>query len=157
LLYTDDEIRLYNITLCDVCRSLETLKEHRDFGKKEAKCCLCHSKEGVLKQLRDKNIKWTHLNCINWFGFVKLKKENDFSFFQVEAGLPSNTWTGDCSICDKMRKDDFLVKCADKNCNKYFHTKCIKEKLKDNIKSETSNVIGLRWFKCADCSKGLFI
>jgi hypothetical protein len=157
-LYTDDEIKKNNISYCDVCRALELTQENQiEAFKKDAKCCFCFSKEGVLKKIREKKEKWTHLNCVSWFGTsIKLVRENGFSLFKVEKPICSGTWTETCHFCNKTAKEDFFVKCSGKTCNKYYHTKCVQNNLKENINLLQLNEITAISFWCEECSKEIF-
>lgn len=128
LLYTEDEIKKYSISKCDVCR---TPKEQTN----RIRCFICNKNDGILKKIRDKTDRWGHIGCVKYF-FIPLKFENGFTFFKLDKALPDDTWIGDCSICSKSSKNDFLVKCNKQSCNKYFHSKCLKNKptLIDSLK-----------------------
>lgn len=135
-LYSDEDLKKYNISACDVCRfSAAYAEDVKDEQKKEqllAKwkkeiiCCFCRKSDGYLKKIViDKNSKWTHVQCMKWFLPLKLVSENGFNFFKTDKNLPGQIWTEECCFCNKTEKGDFLVSCNKQNCGKYFHTKCV--------------------------------
>jgi len=120
-------MKKYNITMCDLCRSCEAQDEEtRDKYFKKIKCFLCHKKDGVLRNLYlRQQKKWTHINCMRWFRFIKLKRENGFAIFVSDQDVDEKTWLEDCKSCKKtICGGDFLIKCSKKLCDKYFHSKC---------------------------------
>lgn len=114
-LYTKIEIEKGGIKACDVCRIKVNSK---------IKCELCRKNYGMLKQFKYlSKLKWIHFTCSKWFPQIIMKTQNTYKIFICDDKLPSATWLSDCSLCHKTN-NDFLVKCGEKQCDKYTHTKC---------------------------------
>ncbi len=141
-----------------MCRTLENFEEEGEAVKekvmKEIKCLFCGKKEGILKILKEKKDKWTHINCMKWFLNVRLASENGFTIFKTEKNLPGSIWTEECSSCKKTVKGDFFIKCNRLGCEKYFHTKCIRNNCVEEIKA---NGITYFLFHCEEHSKNYIV
>jgi hypothetical protein len=111
--------------MCDVCRSAETQEETvKESFSKKLKCHFCSKRDGVLIKLLAKQDKWTHINCMRWYIFIKLNRENGFAVFKSEHDISDKTWLAECKHCNKTISGDYFIKCSNKCCEKYFHSRC---------------------------------
>ena len=148
--YTEEELKKYNITMCDVCRSVEMQEENEKANYlKKIKCHFCNKKDGVLLKLQLKQEKWTHVNCMRWYIFLKLTRENGFVYFKSEQDICSGTWLAECRHCNKTLSD-FFIKCSNKCCEKYFHSRCANSQ---SVEELVLDKFRYKLFKCAEHGK----
>lgn len=105
------------------------------------KCALCLKSDNFLYRYRQGNKQsWIHYICAQWFSEIQSNIENSFIVFKSPS-LNGEVWIGECKSCHKTIKNDFLVKCRNKSCNFYYHTKCVQNremiKKSDNLDSIT--------------------
>jgi hypothetical protein len=141
--------------MCDVCRSVEMQEEAvRDSYSKKIKCLFCSKKDGTLIKLYIKQEKWTHVNCMRWYIFLKMNRENGFVFFKSEQDICNNTWLAECRHCKKTLSGDYFVKCSHKNCEKYFHSKCANSQCVEEL---VLDKFSYKHLKCEEHSMRLLI
>jgi hypothetical protein len=152
--YSEEELKKYNITMCDICRSVEMQEEKaKESYFKKIKCHFCNKREGVLLKLHIKQEKWAHTNCIRWYIFLKMTRENGFVVFKSEQEICDKTWlASDCEHCKKTLSD-FFIKCSNKNCERYFHSKCASSQ---NVEELVLDKFKYKLFKCAKHGKKYF-
>lgn len=130
--YSDEEIRLHKIELCDFCRTLEAAPDDaKDTLKKKRVCRICTKNDGLLKRWKEKGIysfpyTWIHPSCMKWFLSIKTAFDNGFSVAVTDKNgeLPKETWFAECSLCKKTVKDG-RIKCSKKTCANFFHISCL--------------------------------
>jgi hypothetical protein len=155
IIYSDEEIKNFNINKCDVCRTLDNLqvsKEERDKISSQIKCCFCYKNDGILKKFKEKKDKWTHVNCMKWFINIRLYYENGFSIFKSDKPMPEYIWMEECSMCRKTVKGDFFIKCGKQACNKYFHSRCVNNKSMLDVIKGVDNRINYYIYHCDEHS-----
>jgi hypothetical protein len=148
-MYTDEEIKINNITKCDVCR--ENIKAEE---LSKIKCILCMVGDGdMLKKLKKRTkVQWIHIKCVKWFmNNVKIEMENGFRLFaETTPSLPTDYILDNCTLCSN--KTTLKIRCAGK-CEMVLHLNCIPQDWISEVNSILLPKFKFLNYRCDACAE----
>jgi hypothetical protein len=147
-MYTDEEMKIYSITKCDMCRD--------KFDKKEKPqkniCKLCYEIGEMMKKYKNNKQKsWVHTNCVKWFmSNVKIEVESSFIVFNEIKPKLNDVIIEDCMKCGKS--NGLKVKCSVKSCDFLLHQGCIETSLINEEAHCDRTKFKFLSFRCEKCT-----
>jgi hypothetical protein len=89
-----------------------------------AGCVLCTEKSGALKKTQDG--RWVHLSCALAFPEIYFHRPDTRDVIDGLEDIPSRNRAQTCIYCEERK--GACVKCAEPNCDNYFHVTCAQKR-----------------------------